>query len=59
MKLRISIEIVSKYRSLLGIFYQSGIEILEGKEVQFSELSFGAIFIMIRFCIYESSNNAK
>lgn len=53
MRLRISIEIISQYRSLLGIFYQSGIEVLDGNEVQFSELSFGAIFIMIRFCMYK------
>jgi len=54
---RISIELISPYRSLLGIFFQKGSEVLEGQKLNFTEVSFGAIFIYLRICKYSEEGN--
>ena len=50
---RISVELISPYRSLLGVFFQKGSELLEdGEKWYFTEISFGAIFIFLRIVRY-------
>jgi len=57
--LGIHIEFFSKNRSLLGIFFQRGIECLENLDnqiVDFNELSIGVIFIYFRIVKYTEHN---
>lgn len=49
---KISIELISPYRSLLGVFFQKGSEFLDGEKVNFTEVSLGVIFIFLRICKY-------
>lgn len=50
--INVSIELISPYRSLLGIFFQKGSELVEGEKMYFTEISFGVIFIFLRFVKY-------
>ena len=50
--IKFSVELISPYRSLLGVFFQKGSEYLEGEKVYFTEVSFGAIFIFFRVTKY-------
>lgn len=49
----IQFEFLSKYRCLLGIFFQKGSEILNGEKKSFSEVSIGLIFIYLRIAKYK------
>jgi len=49
---RVSIELISPYRILLGVFFQKGSEYVNDEKLNFSEVSLGAIFIFLRICKY-------
>lgn len=49
---RISVELISPYRSLLGIFHQKGSEYVDGEKLYFTELSFGIVLIFFRIVHY-------
>ena len=48
----IQCEFLSKYRCLLGIFFQNGSEIIDNEELNFNEVSIGLIFFYIRIAKY-------
>lgn len=50
--IKVSVELISPYRSLLGIFFQKGSEFLDGEKMYFTEVSFGAIFVFFRIAKY-------
>jgi hypothetical protein len=49
----IQCEFLSKHRCLLGIFFQNGSEMLEGKRMEFDEIAIGLIFIYFRVAKYK------
>jgi hypothetical protein len=51
------IEFLSEWRCLLGIFYQKGSEIIDGKEKMFTEVAIGIVFIYIRIAKYKKGEN--
>ena len=49
----VQFEFCSKWRCLLGIFFQKGTEILEDEKVEFNEVAIGLIFIYFRIAKYK------
>jgi hypothetical protein len=49
----IQCEFLSKYRCLLGVFFQKGSEFINDKEMEFTEVSIGLIFIYFRIAKYK------